>query len=60
MSIDRHRILRLPEMLQMTGLSRSTLYRMVKAGTFPPRYSLGSGQSAGGRRMSGTGWKAIL
>lgn len=29
------RLLRLPEVLNMIGVSRPTLYRMIKAGTFP-------------------------
>jgi prophage regulatory protein len=29
------RILRLPAVLDRTGLSRSTLYRKIQAGTFP-------------------------
>ena len=31
------RILRLKSVLDRTGLSRSTLYRKVEAGTFPPQ-----------------------
>ena len=33
-------ILRLPEVLQATGLSRSTIYRLVQAGNFPPSLKL--------------------
>lgn len=33
-------ILRLPEVLKTTGLSRTTVWRMVKAGTFPPPVKL--------------------
>jgi prophage regulatory protein len=35
MSEQPDRMLRLPEVLKRTGLSRSTLYRKVDAGTFP-------------------------
>jgi prophage regulatory protein len=35
MSDQPDRMLRLPEVLNRTGLSRSTLYRKVEAGTFP-------------------------
>jgi len=35
-------ILRLPEVKQRTGLSRSTLYMRVQAGTFPAPVSLGA------------------
>jgi prophage regulatory protein len=33
-------ILRLPEVSQATGLSRSTIYRLVQAGNFPPSLKL--------------------
>lgn len=33
--------LRLPAVLECTGLSRATLYRMMKAGTFPPQHRIG-------------------
>ena len=29
------RILRLPEVLRITGLSRASIYRLVRSGTFP-------------------------
>jgi len=29
------RILRLPEVLRITGLSRASIYRLVQAGSFP-------------------------
>ena len=35
------RFLRMPEVEATTGLSRSTVYRRVKAGTFPPPIPLG-------------------
>lgn len=35
------RVLRLPEVIQKTGLSRTTLYTMSKAGNFPESISLG-------------------
>ncbi len=35
------RLLRLPEVLHRTGLTRSTLYRRIAEGTFPKAYSLG-------------------
>lgn len=34
------RILRLPAVLERTGLSRSTLYRKIKAGTFPKQVAI--------------------
>ena len=36
------RILRLPEVLALTGLSRSTIYLRVEEGTFPKQINLGS------------------
>jgi len=35
------KLLRLPEVMNMTGLSRSSLYRRIQAGTFPRPVSLG-------------------
>lgn len=34
------RILRLPEVSWATGLSRSTIYRLVRSGTFPQSVAL--------------------
>ena len=34
------RILRLPEVSQATGLSRSTIFRLVQSGSFPPSVKL--------------------
>ena len=34
------RILRLPEVSRATGLSRSTIFRLVQAGSFPPSVKL--------------------
>jgi len=33
--------LRLPTVLACTGLSRATLYRKIRTGTFPPQHRLG-------------------
>ena len=30
------RLIRLPEVLQLTGISRATIYRWIGMGTFPP------------------------
>ena len=35
------RILRLPEVLKMTGLSRTSIWRQIDAGTFPKSVKLG-------------------
>src|SRR3546814_7092579 len=34
------RLMRLNEVLDLTGLSRATLYRKIAAGTFPPQHKL--------------------
>lgn len=46
--IDAHpsRFLRLPEVLHRVGLSRSTLYRMIKAGAFPDQVKVTARTSA--------------
>ena len=36
------RMLRAPEVVARTGLSRTTLWRRVRAGTFPPPTELGA------------------
>lgn len=41
------RIIRLKKVLEQTGLGRSTLYKMIAAGTFPAQVSLGSSRSVG-------------
>lgn len=35
------RIMRRPEILNLTGLSRSTIYRLINSGDFPQPVSLG-------------------
>ena len=35
------RFLRLPEVLNLVGLNRSTLYRLMAPGTFPKQISVG-------------------
>jgi prophage regulatory protein len=37
-----NRIVRLRTVIDRTGLSRSTIYRKVAEGTFPPQHKLGS------------------
>ncbi|GGB82132.1 transcriptional regulator [Marinobacterium zhoushanense] len=36
------RLIRLPEVLRLTALSRTTLYRKIKGGTFPRATRLGA------------------
>ena len=38
----RRRILRLPEVLEITGLSRTTIWRRVRDGSFPQPVRLGA------------------
>lgn len=45
---ESERIIRLNTVLYRSGLSRSTVYRKIKEGTFPPQIKLG---------INGTGWK---
>ena len=35
MDFDDYRLLRLPEVVEITGLSRSTIDRLTRAGLFP-------------------------
>ncbi|HTU12225.1 MAG TPA: AlpA family transcriptional regulator [Allosphingosinicella sp.] len=51
------RILRLPAVLERTGLSRSTLYRKIKAGTFPRQVAI-STRCAGWRESAISAWTA--
>jgi prophage regulatory protein len=37
------KILRLPQVLETTGLSKATIYRLERAGDFPKRVSLSPG-----------------
>ena len=53
--IDPPRFLRLPEVLQMTGLSTSTVYRWMTEGTFPKQIQLGS-RSVVWLKSAVTGW----
>jgi prophage regulatory protein len=49
------RILRLPAVLDRTGLSRSSVYRRIQEGTFPKQIALGA-RSAGWRESSVSAW----
>jgi prophage regulatory protein len=49
------RILRLNSVLELTGLTRSTLYRKVQAGTFPKQIKL-SERCAGWRLSAVNAW----
>jgi len=41
------RLIRFPEVMQITGLSRPTLYRRIAAGTFPKQMKLSDSQARG-------------
>ena len=49
------RILRRPDVEQMTGLSRSTIYAMMSEGTFPKPVRLGR-RAVGWREADVTAW----
>lgn len=55
MSDQPDRILRLNTVLHRTGLSRSTLYRKVQAGTFPRQVKIAA-RCAGWRESSINDW----
>lgn len=46
---EEERILRLPDVLYRTGLSRTTLYRKIAEGTFPQQVRIS---------QNGSGWRA--
>lgn len=45
------RIVRLPEVMEITGLSRTTIWRRERDGSFPPPIRLG------GERTRAVGWR---
>jgi prophage regulatory protein len=49
------RILRLKDVIEKTGLARSTIYKYVSAGTFPEPIPLG-GRSVGWVQVEVHGW----
>jgi len=48
-------ILRMPEVIRVTGLSKATIYRMMKDGTFPKQYRL-SARAVGWKESSLCAW----
>jgi len=50
-------ILRLPEVIRLTGLDRSTIYRLPAVGQFPPPVQL-SVRAVGWRRADVDHWTA--
>lgn len=47
MEVKDDRILRFPQVIQKTGLSRSSVYGRIKSGEFPTPIPLGSGRAIG-------------
>ena len=55
MEFEDERLLRLPEVLRLTGLGRSTVYKLIKAGRFIPRRKIGH-RAVGFRAGDLFGW----
>jgi len=51
-----HQVLRLPEVIAETGLSKSTIYLRISEGTFPGQFALGSSRSSGWLKREIDGW----
>ena len=49
-------IMRLPEVLRTVGLSRSTIYRLIEEGKFPPPLRLTGSRAIGWRRGEIRAW----
>ena len=57
MTLDDHRILRIEEVVQITSLSRSSLYQAIADGQFPPPVRVGA-QRVGWRQAEIIEWIA--
>jgi prophage regulatory protein len=55
--VVRPAILRLPDVMRLTGLGRSTIYRLLAAGQFPSPVQL-SVRAVGWRRSDVDNWTA--
>lgn len=55
MSLDESGLLRLPQVIELTTLSRSEIYRQIKAGAFPKQIRL-SHKRAVWRAAEVRGW----
>ena len=51
----KYNVLRLPEVISQTGLSRSAIYQRVADGSFPKQFSLG-GRAVGWEESSIQNW----
>jgi prophage regulatory protein len=54
------RILRFPEVVSRTGLSRSSVYGRIRAGEFPSPVPLGGGRAVGFLEREVNGWIGAL
>ena len=43
----KYNVLRSPEVISQTGLSRSAIYQRIVADSFPKQFSLGGGRAVG-------------
>ncbi|EKT4476603.1 phage transcriptional regulator AlpA [Pseudomonas putida TRO1] len=53
------RLLRLPDVLRITGMGRNTVYTRIKEGTFPKQVKIGP-KSVAWRQSDITQWMASL
>ncbi len=59
--ITQERFLRLPEVMHLCGLSRSTIYELIRKGEFPPQVSLGGKKCGPGCTLKSLhGWPGAL
>lgn len=59
MSTDEDRLLKLPEVCRIVGMSRTTVYERIKRETFPRPVDLGSG-AVRWRESDVRGWMRAL
>ena len=52
------RLIRLPEVLTMVGLGRSSIYRQIAEGQFPKPVDLGGGRAVAWRQSDISAWIA--
>jgi prophage regulatory protein len=55
----QERFLRLPEVMHLCGLSRSTIYDLISRSEFPQQVSLGGKMSPGYIPRSAPGWRTV-
>ena len=53
---NEFRLLRLPEVLLLTGIARSTIYQWIGEGRFPPPIKIGGGRCSGWRFKEIASW----